>query len=832
MKSLILFCVFVTLIACSGSQTQTAGLGRGSSSESSADVRIVRDEYGVPHIYADSVYGLYYGYGYSIAQDRLFQMEMARRSTQGLVAEVLGPDYLEFDRNARQIFSPASIKKQIAALDPKDKDVFEGYAAGLNAWLGEIQSKPKTLMPKQFLDYGFKPEAWTAYDVVMIFVGTMANRYGDFNSELDNLKIVQTLEAKHGRERALAIFNALNPRYTKGAPTTVPLADWNQEVPDNLSATASSAVESLAGVSFDERLKNYVAFTGPVISGISNCWVLGKEKVSDGNAILVNGPQFGWFAPAYTYSVGMHGAGIDVVGNTPFAYPMVMFGHNDSITWGSTWAAGDIVDIFAEQLNPEDSNQYWYKDAWIDMESRTEVIQVLGEQPETTTLYRSVHGPIVHRDGGEGDSPSVAYAKRRSWDGKELETLLAWIYATWAKDYESWSAEAKKSAINVNMYFADVEGNIGYFFGGHYPERVAGHDNRLPAKGDGSMDWQGRLSPALANPHVLNPTGDYLANWNNKPGQGVMNPDEHWYGWSTADRVAYLQDAIEERERFTANQAWDLIEASSYADLHLKYLSTLIEQAVNSGEGLSGADQDSDINKANQIIQQWDGQSEDLNDDRYYDDTATVIFRTFVAQLIELVLADDLGEVYPYFSSAGYPTPGEPTAAGTNIQTGFKAVYESLRGRDRLNNSFDLLNGASAIDVVRQSLQNTLVYLAETQGPSIDKWKLAVDPRPYNKKNFLGIPQDFSQQPLMAPIEQNRGTENNMIIMKPNEIVGYEVTPPGQNAFVSPLGEKAANFDDQLELYTNFGKKRMWFYPADVTAHKVLETRLMLPAGL
>ena len=807
MKPFLLFCVLLALMSCSNNQTSS------NDSGSNSGIRIIRDEYGVPHIYADTIYELYYGYGYAIAQDRLFQMDMARRSTQGLVAEVLGPDYLDFDRNARQIFSPASIRHQIAGLSAGDRDIFEGYAAGLNAWITEVESKPETLMPKQFLDYGFTPNNWTAYDVVMIFVGTMANRYGDFNTELDNLKILQALAAQHGKEAAMALFDLLNPRYTQGAPTTVPLADWNQKVPDNLSAALPSD-----GPFMDSGLENYVAFTEPVISGISNCWVLGKNKVSEGNAILVNGPQFGWFAPAYTYSVGMHGAGIDVVGNTPFGYPMVMFGHNDRITWGSTWAAGDIVDIFAEQLNPEDPNQYWYKGTYVDMESRTEVIDVLGEEPVAITLYRSVHGPIVHREQGGAGRPSTAYAKKRAWDGKELETLLAWLYATWAKGYEGWLLQAQKSAINVNMYFADVDGNIGYFFGGQYPRRAEGHDNRFPARGDGSMDWRGRLSPSVANPHVLNPTGDYLANWNNKPGQGVMNPDEFWYSWSEADRVDYLQDAIEGREKFTADQAWGLIEDSSYADLHLIYLSGLIDQIVGPNPELDPA-----LSEASQILQRWNGRSEDLDTDGYFDGAATVIFRTFLEQLIAGVLADDLGDIYPYFSATGYPSPGKPTAAGTNIQTGFKALFESLSGRG----GFDLLNGVSARDVVRPGLQRAVSVLTEEQGEPMHEWKLPVATRPYAQKNFLGIPQDSDQTPFIEPLEQNRGTENNMTIMKPGEILGYEVLPPGQSAFVNPAGERAENFDNQLDLYTGFGKKRMWFYPADVEAHKVSEIQLV-----
>jgi len=169
-----------------------------SKSPEPPGVRIVRDEFGTPHIYADDIYGLYFGYGYAIAQDRLFQMEMARRSTQGTVAEVLGLDYVDYDKNTRQLFDPVSIHTQLNKLNEEDQDVFEGYAAGINAWLGEIRKTPGELTPKQFIDLDFAPADWTGYDVAMIFVGTMNNRYGDFNTELENAAILNSLVEQHG----------------------------------------------------------------------------------------------------------------------------------------------------------------------------------------------------------------------------------------------------------------------------------------------------------------------------------------------------------------------------------------------------------------------------------------------------------------------------------------------------------------------------------------------------------------------------------------------------------------------------------------------------------
>lgn len=797
MKKVLVIIVALLVSACAGK----------APLESKTQIRLVRDNYGVPHVYADDVYGLYYGYGYAVAQDRLFQMEMARRSTQGLVAEVLGANYVDFDKDARRIFSPASIHRQLDALSEKDRDIFAGFAAGFNRWLTAIQENPDKLMPKQFRDFGFEPADWTAYDVVMIFVGTMANRFGDFNTELDNVQIYQSLVEQHGEQAGGQLFDLLNPRYTEDAPTTIPKQDWSVPVPDVLAKTRPDLTQTDArpGNYLQAALQRSDAFTGPVISGISNVWVLGKDKVSDANAILVNGPQFGWFTPAYVYSFGMHGAGIDVVGNTPFAYPMVMFGHNASITWGSTWAAGDIVDVFAEQLNPDNAEQYKYKGDYRDFENRQETIQVRDADPVVFEVSRSVHGPVTLTDREAG----IAYARQRSWDGREIKTLLAWIYATWAPDYEQWKAEAEKSAINVNMYFADTDGNIGYFFGGRYPQRAPGHDNRFPVTGDGSMDWRGRLPVDIANPHVLNPSSGFITNWNNKPGQGVMNPDEFWFSWSTADRGDFLLDTLATKSRFTPDEAWAVLTTSSYAELHARYLLPLIDTAVSAGD-------DARLKEANRMLQTWDLQSRDKNGNGFYDGAATAIFRAFIGQLIEDVLADDLGPVFPPFAATGYPKAGAPTAAGTNIQTGMKAVIESLNNRG----GYDLLNGVAPADVIAAALSKTLTKLEAEQGVDMAGWRLPVADRPFGTKNFLGIPQATKDQSMRMPIEQNRGTENNMVIMSKDRIVAWEVTPPGQNAFISLEGEKGEHFDDQFELYYTYGKKRMWFYVEEVEANK------------
>jgi len=145
---------------------------------------IFRDSWGVPHVYANDTYGLFSGFGYAVAQDRLFQMEMARRSVRGEVAEVLGIEHLPYDIETRSKFDQADIQKQLEALSETERDILRGYAAGFNIWVERALNDQEEHLPKQFKDFGFLPKPWTELDVAMIYVGTMAGRFSGYSTEL------------------------------------------------------------------------------------------------------------------------------------------------------------------------------------------------------------------------------------------------------------------------------------------------------------------------------------------------------------------------------------------------------------------------------------------------------------------------------------------------------------------------------------------------------------------------------------------------------------------------------------------------------------------------
>jgi len=743
---------------------------------------VVRDSFGVAHIYADEVYGLFYGYGYAIAQDRLFQLEMLKRGTQGRVAEVLGPEHIELDKSVRTHFNPASIKKQIIRLGRGHKDILTGYADGINAWIREIERDLDRLLPRQFLDFDFRPEPWTAYDVAMIYVGTMINQFGDMNSETENLYILKTLIERHGEETAWKIFDQLIPRSAvDGAPTT---STAGKAYPVPAGGPGASRPRTRAAGSIAQAPKPTLRLGNP--GSFSSAVLIGRGKAAGAAAILVGGPQFGFFSPSYSYSVGLHGGGFDVVGNAPLGYPAVLFGHNGHIAWGSTYGAGDQVDLYAEILEPDRPDRYLFKGTYRSMEKRTEVIRVKGGQDIAHTVFRTVHGPVILFFPEQG----LAYSKKRTWEGRELDQLFGCIESTKARNFPTWLQGIHRVSESLNFFYADRHGNIGHFFAGRYPRRRPGHDGRLPAFGTGQMEWLG-LECISGNPSAYNPSQGFIANWNNSPAPGYPGPDIWWYMWGKADRVAVLLEALEGRARFTPEEVWNLVGVSSHADINARFFVPYILRAYEDAPG-------EDLAAILEAFAAWDYQSRDEDRDGRYDELATAVSLTFLPIFLEAALADDLGELFDWFGEPGH----------VNLGAGTKALYEALAEPEA--QAFDFFNGVDPLIVIRTSLVKATDQLRSAFGSDPDGWRLPVDTMEFSAISFFGMPQAGPDESFVLSPAMNRGTINYMVALRPTGIVGHEVTPPGQSAFIAPDGARSPHYMDQLQMYADFGKKRIW----------------------
>ncbi|WND03599.1 penicillin acylase family protein [Temperatibacter marinus] len=805
---------------------------------SQKEVIIKRDQKGVPHIYADDKYGLFLGYGYSVAQDRLFQMEMIRRSAKGTVSEVLGDKYISFDKAMRVELSITSVREQVEALLPNQRAVLEGYADGMNRWIKFIETDPDKLLPKEYAVYNFLPRMWDAVDVAMVFTAVVADRFSDFSTELENLALLNALQAQHGEEKALVIFNQLNWINDPKAPTTVPT-----KVAKKASLIKENEYSSLPKINRDllvaprmvfnsdgsyknVNLKEAVSYYKSELaaSGISgsaghasasNIWLIGQSKSEDSNGYLLNGPQFGWINPSYVYSVGLHGAGLDVVGNSYFAIPPIFFAHNKHIAWGSTAGMGDTVDYFIEELNPNNLDEYFYKGRFRPMEKHQEIIHVKGLESIQFNISRTVHGPIVRQD----NHSKIAFSRKRTWDGKEVQSLFAFMDQMEATTYDQWKTAAARNAVSVNWYYIDKAGNIGYFYSGHFPNRAEGQDSRLPTPGTGNMEWQGVISPHKL-PQVYNPKIGYIVNWNNKPANFWPNGDPWYVVWTSADRATELFEVLDSKKKMSYQDVIELNRTASFKDLNIRYFLPFLENAVSE---LPDSDMAA-ILVAH--LRSWDQTWKDKDHNFYYDHAGPVILNAWLSKMLETVLRDDIGSEFFYlYQSPGYAI--EPRTSSTNITPGVKILYNALlEEKSGVPQRFDFFNGQKKSHVILSTLRQIGLELSNRYGGDLKKWRLPVARQVFRSVNFYGIPQTLPQLSISIPITMNRGSENNLSVMHNEGIIGTDVTPPGQSGFVAQTTGFSQHYRDQIGMYLRFEQKQLPFTKEEVEAVAVRSEKL------
>jgi penicillin G amidase len=485
-------------------------------------VTIYRDDYGAPHIFSQDSEGLFYGFGYATAQDRLFQMDILRRTYWGRVSEVHGAKFLEFDKAMRRDnLTRAQVKDQIGALDKEYQKILHSYADGINAFIRESRTDSPERIPAEFHSFGIDPEKWEAEDVAAVFISVMGV-FMDFSREMENRAFLDFLMKKHGEKKGQAIFkntvwgNDPNGFTTisTGAKAKTPAKKNTQQVePLSVAAGLKKQAEMLRGAYGELGI-----LPSSEILAASYVFLVSPKRSATGNALLMGGPQFGFHLPSDLYEAGLHGAGIDAVGSTLVGYPCLMFGHNEKSAFSSTAGVDNITDLFEERLNPKNPRQYWFLGKWRSMDARKEVFKVKNEEPKEVTFYDTVHGPVIRMDEGKG----VAYSKQISCKEDYLSGFVSFYELMKAQTPEDFKKAASLSSLSVNVYYADTSGNIGYFHQGKYPKRSAKVSPLFPTPGTGEFEWEGFI-PADKNPQVINPESGVITTGTiNRQGNGRM----------------------------------------------------------------------------------------------------------------------------------------------------------------------------------------------------------------------------------------------------------------------------------------------------------------------
>jgi penicillin amidase len=337
-----------------------------------APVEVLRDRWGVPHIYAQSTEDLYFAQGYVMAQDRLWQMEMWRRSAEGRLAEVLGPDAVARDRYARMLRYRGPVDdKELSIYHPEARTIMTAYVAGVNAFIDAAMKSGK--LPVEFVLTGIEPEPWTIESLI-----SRQNTFGDASSELQFARSVAELGAEEANRRrnpdpweALVVPEGLEPSL---------ITD------DVVAATRAGRAPN------PTVLPQYAALTGrtpidPPDTGVpepgSNNWVVSGALSATGKPVVANDPHREVALPSLRYIVHLNAPGWNVAGSTEPPFLGVAIGHNERIGWGLTIVGTDQHDVYVEELNPANENEVRFNGAWEPLRIVREQIAVKGQAPET-----------------------------------------------------------------------------------------------------------------------------------------------------------------------------------------------------------------------------------------------------------------------------------------------------------------------------------------------------------------------------------------------------------------------------------------------------------------
>jgi acyl-homoserine lactone acylase PvdQ len=505
--------------------------GTGAVESPRAGVTITRDAYGVPTITGDSDYDLWFGAAYAVAEDRLFQLDLFRRATQGRLSEILGKDYLDDDYIARRdYYTPAEVDQQLAALPAELRARFDAYRDGINAYIAQTRLDP-TKLPAEFTATGDLPIAdWTARDSAGIGVLLARTVPSDDGAELDNSRALQGIGAK--------AFDQLLPIRLPDQVVTIPKSEG--VFPSNPGRTRKQekaafvrSTKFVDGLQLppepgaDPTAKARAAMAGIGRVGGSNMWAI---RMPNGGATLFNGPQLGFQIPELFVEMELHGPNLNVRGATAPGVPVLGLGHNEHVAWGVTSGLSDDDDLYVEKLQG-DGEHYLYKGQTRAMDCRDETFSfrsaTTSPDPtapagsETKRICRTIHGPVQETADGR------AYARKYAIWGHEIQTLEGLAEVNAATSIADIDKAVDKLTWNENLMAADDQGNIGYWHPGLLPLKPRNWDERLPYPGTGEAEWRG-LMPPDQRPQVINPKQGYLFNWNNMASAG----------WTTGDAPA------------------------------------------------------------------------------------------------------------------------------------------------------------------------------------------------------------------------------------------------------------------------------------------------------
>jgi penicillin G amidase len=593
-----------------------------------APVHIRRDERGIPHIEAANDADLYFAQGYATAADRLWQMDLLRRTARGELAEIFGQPVLEEDKRHRIYGFAALSESLVSRTTPATRDALENYARGVNAYIESRGGKDAPL-PTEFQLIGYKPRPWRAADSLVIgkiFAETLSTTWP---TDISRAMLADLPPAR--RAQLLPETSALDVLVV-GTDNAAQPSSKNRKKPAAKTQPARTPPAKTPGAktraarlpSFDERARllaevervetltrSSLERVGLYTDGraVSNNWVVSGKRTASGKPLLANDPHLPASAPSIWHMAHLRAPGLHVAGVTAPGAPGIIIGHNEHIAWGMTNLDPDVQDLYLEQFSADKKNFYETPAGWREAEVRREEIKVRKGLTDSSTetvkfdVTTTRHGPIILEQAGK------RYALRWTALDAERSEFDAFYLINRARDWGDFRAALRSySGPTQNFIYADTAGHIGYYGAGRIPVRQSG-DGSTPY--DGATDagaWTGYI-PFDELPHVYDPPTGLIVTANSRV-VGRSYPHHLTHIWAAPYRSRRIHDLLSQKRKLTAADYRAVqgdvysIGGATFARAAAQLLGALSPRADAASQPAS---QGVKLREAVAVLQQWDG---------------------------------------------------------------------------------------------------------------------------------------------------------------------------------------------------------------------------------
>lgn len=721
LTSVLLVCATAQTVHLSAQQKAASEPGTRTLSLAGlrARVSVRRDERGIPYIDAQNDQDLYFAQGYITASDRLWQMDLLRRSERGELAEILGTAALEQDKQHRTLGLSQVVEAELARATPWARAVLEAYANGVNAYIASLDAKT---LPPEFQILQYKPKPWTPADSLLVgklFAEALSNTW-----RLDIMRGAFSALPADKRAGLMPEFSPLDVlvvgkdspgknKKTVHTRPSLPADDISNEVLQALAHDQAVTAESLA------RLGVYAEGLAA-----SNNWVVSGKHTVSGKPLLANDPHLQASAPSIWYLVHLNAPGLRVAGVSAPGGPGVIIGHNQSIAWGMTNVGPDVQDVYEEKFDPDNPKRYLTPVGWRVVDVRKEEIKVrkgfTDSAVDTVTLEvnSTRHGPIVFEKSGKRyalrwtaldpalNSADSAYLINRAQNWKEFSTAL-----------ESFTAPTQ------NIVYADKSGHIGYHAAGVIPIRRTG-DGSVPY--DGSTDegdWV-KFIPVDRLPTSYDPPSGIIVTAN----QRIVGTDYPYFlthSWAQPYRARRIFDLLNQKPKLDADD-FRRIQGDVYSIGNVSFAratAKILKPTLTRG--------DIGLNRLLGDFENWDGMVS-------ADSTVAPLIQqmriAFRSRILTAALGDELVKIYQW----------------SNFDTTIDRVIAE-QPKEWLPKEF-----SSYADLLRACYEDARKVLTKNLGEDETKWTWGEMTKVNFRHPLAAVPL-IGLQFTVAPIPQNGG---------------------------------------------------------------------------